>query len=748
MSHASQSSKITSFFKRKSPSESVVGSTNSNNPGNSGTLNTETGMSAEYAESENAPRSAASTSRPTTDGNSAPWSGKVGDGSNLSNTTAKRKKQKLAIQFKPEWRENRPWLLYTETEGMFCTFCRKHNKTPFGRAIWNTKPCVRFRLESIKEHEKAAEHRDSVRLEMIASSTKNIAAELAKPVEISCDGMVQAFKCLYFLAKNNIAHTTNFPELLELERLLGVDILEKINRGKTAKYTTTKAIKEMLECMSELIEVDILENIRKSDFSIMFDETTDVSVIEQFVIHARYIDEKGNVQSRFLKILDALASDNTETQTNEASAPERPETDMNELDHGIITLNADAICGKVTKYLEGNGLDYAKLRGIGTDGASVMTGKNNGAVKKIIERQSSQQVDENNPNKLINRAVGAHCAAHKLNLAAKQSGNDFPTIQKFKRVLTSLYAFYARSAVRDKGRSRVQELLSETLKESGKITSPAETRWLALGECAVKLKNVYTSVLVSLEREAEERADTTAAGLVKLMTKFDFVATLILLCEVLPTINRLSTVFQQSKVDFADVRVALSATLRSLLAKENTNLTTSVAELMERCNAQGISFRCQDLAQAISDFTSSVQAPFIAQLVANIQARFTDTDIMAAFAYVFDTSSYTSQNGELLAQNVKVLCDQFAIPMDQAMCEISDFTFYVTESGDDNSLGGKGVITTLISSGLYSSMFPSLSKLARIYTVLPPHTADCERDFSRLKLIKTNIRNRMGGRNP
>ncbi|KAL3210253.1 hypothetical protein MRX96_037299 [Rhipicephalus microplus] len=33
--------------------------------------------------------------------------------------------------------------------------------------------------------------------------------------------------------------------------------------------------------------------------------------------------------------------------------------------------------------------------------------------------------------------------------------------------------------------------------------------------------------------------------------------------------------------------------------------------------------------------------------------------------------------------------------------------------------------------------------LAGSYLVLPPHTVDCERDFSALKLIKTQLRNRL-----
>ena len=40
--------------------------------------------------------------------------------------------------------------------------------------------------------------------------------------------------------------------------------------------------------------------------------------------------------------------------------------------------------------------------------------------------------------------------------------------------------------------------------------------------------------------------------------------------------------------------------------------------------------------------------------------------------------------------------------------------------------------------------FPNLSKLATILTVLPVTTATVERTFSKIKLVKTRLRSRMG----
>ena len=205
---------------------------------------------------------------------------------------------------------------------MYCTYCQKQ---PHGRSTaWRKTPSVRIRLQNVKEHEETAEHRDSVKAEMAATQSQNVAKLLTNTENISEDGMVQAFNCLYFLCKNNIAHTTNFPKLLELEKLLGIDIKQKISKGNNAKYTSNTAIRDMLQSVSDVIETEILDNIKDSDaYALMFDETTDVSVVEQMVIHGRYINSSGDVSVKYLKVLDAL---------------ELQSTDMNELDDCLISL--------------------------------------------------------------------------------------------------------------------------------------------------------------------------------------------------------------------------------------------------------------------------------------------------------------------------------------------------------------------------------------------------------------------------
>ena len=149
--------------------------------------------------------------------------------------------------------------------------------------------CRRFKLQSIVSHENSAAHRDSVKLELVATVTPDI-TEAVHLSEVPSRGMERAFSCLYFLAKQKIPHTTNFEPLLDFLELLGLDVKDDICVAKNATYTSDKSIQEMLFIMSEVIETQILAKMKDSDhFALMLDETTDCSITEQLAVHECYV---------------------------------------------------------------------------------------------------------------------------------------------------------------------------------------------------------------------------------------------------------------------------------------------------------------------------------------------------------------------------------------------------------------------------------------------------------------------------
>ena len=271
-------------------------------------------------------------------------------------------------------------------------------------------------------------------------------------------------------------------------------------------------------------------------------------------------------------------------------------------------------------------------------------------------------------------------------MAASRAGEQFDVIKSFKRVLHKLYICYHRSAVRAKGLSAIQELLQKTLEEKGKVANPAETRWLALGQCTVKLKNILTSVLLSLESESEERGDITATGMYHLMIKFEFLATLILLCDVLPTINRLSEMLQMSKLDFSGVGVAMKATVASLKGKDNMT-TSSITTLIDQLTKNGISVKFKkNFEDDMELHQRKTRSPFISILVKNLESRFESSDIMLSFCILFNPTNYTCDNYPKSEGNLQKclqkLVNQFGLTEDIVQSEFNDFVHYVQMEPD------------------------------------------------------------------
>ena len=113
-------------------------------------------------------------------------------------------------------------------------------------------------------------------------------------VLINRKALIGALKMKYWLAKEEIAHTTKFPSLMELSIQLGSDYLQELNLDGNANYTSEQTIRELVQCLSSLVEKQILENIRSSEFfALMTDESTDIAVLKQLVLVARYLTKEG-----------------------------------------------------------------------------------------------------------------------------------------------------------------------------------------------------------------------------------------------------------------------------------------------------------------------------------------------------------------------------------------------------------------------------------------------------------------------
>jgi hypothetical protein len=97
-------------------------------------------------------------------------------------------------------------------------------------------------------------------------------------------------KCIYWLCKHDIPHSTNYPSLLALAEDLGCKYFESLRVGRNATYTSPEIAGEFLKVMDKMIEESVLEEFKQSDtYSIMVDESTDISILKQLMCYGRAV---------------------------------------------------------------------------------------------------------------------------------------------------------------------------------------------------------------------------------------------------------------------------------------------------------------------------------------------------------------------------------------------------------------------------------------------------------------------------
>ena len=101
-------------------------------------------------------------------------------------------------------------------------------------------------------------------------------------------------RCTHLLAHQHIAHTTNYDKLVELVVSCGGETLQTFldRAGGNAMYHSKMAVIEFVNALGTWVEESLLKRLHNAPFffSIMADERTDVTTIEELTICCRWVE--------------------------------------------------------------------------------------------------------------------------------------------------------------------------------------------------------------------------------------------------------------------------------------------------------------------------------------------------------------------------------------------------------------------------------------------------------------------------
>ena len=313
-----------------------------------------------------------------------------------------------------KWESEFQWLEYDEDlQGAFCKHCRKWAKANSKTGgTWVTKPFSNWKkaVSKMKEHAESAGHIHSCQVETTNAAKGSIVHQLCQVQESerlkNRTAVKSLLRCTHFLVRHNIAHTTNFSDLVDLVVSCGDEDLRYFveKAGKNATYTSKDAVIDFAETIGMWVEKSLLKRLCQARyFSLLADECTDILTIEELSIVCRWVED-GEPVEHFIEILPLKKAD------------------------------ANTIYGSLIDCLKRKGVMISNMIGIGFDGAATFSGKHNG-VQALLKRNSPH-------------SIFVHCHCHLLQLACVQAANSTPGIKHVYTTLTALWKYFHYSPKR------------------------------------------------------------------------------------------------------------------------------------------------------------------------------------------------------------------------------------------------------------------------------------------------------------
>ena len=294
-------------------------------------------------------------------------------------------------RFKPEWVQTHSWLHYSICEdSVYCKACVLFAPTEVKQqqlGLLVTKPFSLWTKQSsvFNNHEKLAYHHDSMARmaafkEMCSNLSRNVATLLDKAhkEQVSRNAQVikSLLKCISFCGKQGLSFrghrddstasdSDNLGNFLELVRFRAEndDVLRKYleTSPKNALYTSKTIHNEMISVIGDAIRDEIIDEIQTVKFfSILADEVTDCSTLEQVSIVIRFVDRNKTIREEFLGFI------------------------------AVERITGEALATALLSWLQEHNIDVSFCRGQGYDGASSMSSSTVGVQARIHTLSESQ----------------------------------------------------------------------------------------------------------------------------------------------------------------------------------------------------------------------------------------------------------------------------------------------------------------------------------------------------------------------
>lgn len=622
--------------------------------------------------------------------------------SSSGDTTPPKKKQKLwySQSFNQDWLtdpELKDWIKPDPKDKnvVHCVVCESKLKNPNKAGLLSHKVTSKH----IKNYESK-------------KKCVNIQHFLKKSVEDPKDKVNNAELLLCgYMAEHGIAFS-QADHLVELMKKMFPDC-------ETAKKMTMKKTKASYVMQYGLAweeREEVTEMCKKNHFSLMIDESTDVSVSQILAVMVRYYDKnKWKVTDALLDILE------------------------------VEDASAEGLYKVVKKLFQSKDIPLTNIIGFASDNCSTMMGSRSGFQARLKGDVPSVFI------------LG--CVCHSFALCASHACSHLPSF--LEAFLKDICCYFSRSSKRQHQFKLIQEVVQSP---KHKILKLSQTRWLSRGQVISRVLEQWDALLLFFQSESLSESDqfNGASQIYKTMLNRGTRHMLLFLNYVLGKVDRMNTEFQAECFRLSSLYSSISDEYRSILSMfvKNEVLECQLSVINPRdvslyhdLNRTKLGGRCEALMvkEPLGDrktrFLADCQK-FLVELCVQIRMRFPlEEDGVLAQLSVVDPKVALSPQRKVtsivhLAVHFPTLVKES--DLDDLQEQWEDL-LHAKESLQNLNLSPTSFWQELfeVKDGRGEAKFSALAKFMRDILVLPHSSAAVERMFSKINIIKTKHSNRL-----
>ena len=619
------------------------------------------------------------------------------------NIGGKSKAKSWLQEYLKEWEEIpecKGWLTTSKrTPGKaYCTVCDKDLEYKQGGVY------------DLKRHADRVTHRKKFN----AAQSSGDLRQLVKPRQADATSVAATngvLKLAFFIAEHHIPLAVA-DHLVPLLSSICPD--SKVASAMKAGRTKMSAA---VHCVAEEMHGDLLKILSTSFFSIMPDESADVSVLEQVAVAVRVFDDSaGCVRTCCLGL--------------------KP----------VAEANAQCIFNAISSMLVDDDVDWQRLVGLCTDGANVMRGSHNSVLTRVQQAQP--------------HVFALHCTCHVANLCA-QAACDALLPDNFEDWLQRIVYFFERLPKRKAAFGIVQQRCGVP-KHS--LIKPVTTRWLSLHSCLERMIEQWDALYEYFTTCDDVRKLANVIDWVELMARPESKAYILFLHEALSLFVNFNLKFQSASVmvhELCNEQAKLHRLLLLNCVKPSVVRAAGCNVSKEMCidlEADGNRLPSKDIViltsvlAILKDLPHDRQKRFLRRVrafyqtgVAQVRKRLPLKSAVLQGVRFLDPSS----GKDLSARVVGTVAEAFpqvvpASSMDSLLREWQRYQADSIENAPDETNRYWHYVSKLRTGASNDEFcYPVLSLLAKAMLVLPHSNADIEREFSAVGADKSKTRNRI-----